>query len=327
MAALTRPERGGFTLSLDFELIWGTLDHHGPEGFRRQCGIEREIVIDRLLELLAEFEISATWCVVGHLFLDSCSPQAGVKHPDIVRPAHSWSNGDWFGHDPCGTEKSDPIFYGATLVQKIKACSVPQEIGCHSFSHVIFGDGGCSRQTASSEVVACVRLARAQGIELRSFAFPRNSVGHLDVLQEQGFTCYRGPEPVWWERPRLPHVVKRLGHLTDVLSARRPPVVLPHLTTEGVWNLPGSMMYFPMHGNRRYIPTRLRVRRAVKGLDRAARERRIFHLWLHPTNLAEETEHMFHGLRSVFERAAALRRARVLEIGPMRSVIPGQAQL
>src|SRR5690348_14395079 len=107
--------RGVFTISLDFELIWGTLDHSGPEGFRRDCEAEREIVV-RLLDLLVEFDVSATWCILGHLFLDHCAAQDGVKHPEIVRPTHSWCPGDWFAHDPCGTEESAPTFYGRSLV-------------------------------------------------------------------------------------------------------------------------------------------------------------------------------------------------------------------
>lgn len=322
MQTATRLDRGVFTLSLDFELIWGTVDHGGPERFRQACEVEREVVIDRLLTLLAEFDISATWCIVGHLFLSSCVPVDGAKHPEIVRPSHSWSQGDWFVHDPCGSEQTDPIFYGASLIEKIRACPVPQEIGCHSFSHVIFGDAGCSRATAASELAECVSLARQQGIRLQSFAFPRNRVGHLDVLREYGFTCYRGPEPVWYERAGVPRVLERMGHLADVLSARRPPVVVPEETADGVWNIPGSMLYFPMHGRRRYIPLSLRVRRALKGIERAVAEGKVFHLWFHPTNLADETERMFTGLRSIFERVDALRSASRIAVAPMGSLAP-----
>jgi peptidoglycan/xylan/chitin deacetylase (PgdA/CDA1 family) len=312
-------------LSLDFELIWGTVDHGGPERFRRACEIEREVVVDRLLALLAEYEISATWCIVGHLFLASCSERDGVKHPEIVRPAHAWSQADWFAHDPGTSEEDDPIFYGARLIERVRACPVAQEIGCHTFSHVIFGDPGCSRATAVSELAECVRLARERGIDLRSFAFPRNSVGHLDVLREFGLTCYRGPEPVWYERRGLPRAVKRIGHLADVVTARRPPVVAPSQGPDGMWNIPGSMMYFPIHGRRRYLPVSVRVRRALKGLDRAASERAIFHLWFHPTNLADESERMFAGLRAIFERVDSLRRAKRLGVAPMRELAPVRA--
>jgi hypothetical protein len=167
-----------------------------------------------------------------------------------------------------------------------------------------------------------VRLAREQDLRLHSFAFPRNRVGHLDVLHEFEFACYRGPEPVWYERARVPPALRRIGHLTDVLTARRPPVVTPQLTASGVWNIPGSMMYFPMHGPRRYLPVSVRVGRAVKGIERAASERAIFHLWFHPTNLADESERMFAGLRSIFERVAALRAAGALEATPMGALVP-----
>jgi peptidoglycan/xylan/chitin deacetylase (PgdA/CDA1 family) len=314
-------QSGIFTLSLDFELVWGTVDVRGPEPYRRTCEIERELVLDRLLELLSEFGISATWCVVGHLFLSSCSPQDGVKHPEIVRPSHSWVSGDWFSHDPCGSESSDPTFYGSSLIDRIRSCPVKQEIGCHTFSHVIFGDPGCSRETAASELAACVRLAGDRGLKLRSFAFPRNRVGHLDVLREYGFACYRGPEPVWYESSRVPRLLKRLGHVSDVISARRPPIVVPEKSAEGVWNIPASMMLFPMRGPRRYIPVSVRVRRAVKGLERAAAEGRIFHLWFHPTNLVDEQEQMIAGLRSVFECVDRLRRASRIAVAPMREVV------
>ncbi len=315
-------ERGVFTLSLDFELIWGTVDVRGPEPFRRTCEIEREFVLDRLLELFSEFDISATWCIVGHLFLSSCTPRDGVKHPEIIRPSRAWADGDWFACDPSGNEESDPIFYGSSLIEKIRGCRVAQEIGCHTFSHVIFGDEGCSHETASTEVAECVRLARERGVEMRSFAFPRNRVGHLDVLRDHGFSCYRGPEPVWYESQRLPRPLKRLGHLADVLAARRPPVVEPEESTKAIWNIPGSMLYFPMRGPRRYIPLSVRVRRAIKGLERAAAERRIFHLWFHPTNLVDESEQMFAGLRSIFEHVDQLRSDSRLRVAPMGEVVP-----
>jgi peptidoglycan/xylan/chitin deacetylase (PgdA/CDA1 family) len=315
-------EQGVFTISIDFELIWGTLDLFGREGFQRACELERKLVIDRLLDLFVEFNIPATWCVLGHLLLDHCMPEDGLKHPEIVRPSHSWCAGDWFDNDPGGNEESAPLFFGRSLIEKIRVCPVPQEIGGHSFSHVIFGDAGCSRETAESEVWACLQAGRDLGIEMRSFAFPRNQVGHLDVLKENGFLNYRGPEPDWFEGKRWPTVVKRLGHLWDVLVATEPPVVLPQRTDVGLWNIPGSMIYFPMHGLRRYIPVSRRVRRAMKGLNAAVEQRRVFHLWFHPTNFADETEVMFSGLRSILDRASSLRARNRLTILPMSAIAP-----
>src|SRR5258705_450939 len=92
---------------------------------------------------------------------------------------------------------------------------------------------------------------------------------------------------------------RRLVRARPLRHGGRPPVVVPEETLPGLWNVPGSMIYFPMHGLRRHIPPSLRVRRALKGLDAAAGKRRIFHLWFHPTNLAFETDVMFAGLRRI----------------------------
>ena len=311
---------GIFTISLDFELIWGTLDLFGPEKFRSICLRER-VVVERLLELFAEFEVSATWCTVGHLFLRECADHHGVKHPQIVRPNHAWVSNDWFAHDPCGDESSEPVFYGRSLIEKILACRVPQELGCHTFSHAIFGDPGCSKATARTELAECVKLARQMGVEMRSFVFPRNRVGHLDVLQEFGFTCYRSREPQWYER--WPEAVKRAGHLFNVLVATEPPVSLPQLDEGGLWHTPASMLYFPMKGNRRhFVPVSVRVKRARKGLDAAVKRKRVFHLWFHPTDMAEEIDRMFAGLRSILEYARTLRARGDIETLPMGALVP-----
>jgi hypothetical protein len=62
------------------------------------------------------------------------------------------------------------------------------------------------------------------------------------------------------------------------------------------------MILAPMHGLRRHIPMSRRVRRARKGILRAAEEKRIFHLWFHPTNLAAEMDRMFAGLREILDQ-------------------------
>src|SRR5262249_42601087 len=243
-----------------------------------------------------------TWCVVGHLLLDRCYATNGLKHPEIIRPRHAWCTGDWFAHDLEETETEDSIFLGRSVVEKILACPVPQEIGAHSFSHVIFGDPGCSPETARSELEACVAAAKALGVSLRSFTFPRNRIGHQALLVEHGFSCFRGLEPCWYEHQRVPMPIKRVAHLFDVLTMKQPPVVVPGRTPDGLVEIPGSMVFFPAHGFRRMIPIAWRVRRALKGLEAAVRERRVFHLWTHPTNLVDEMDAMLAGFRRVLER-------------------------
>jgi peptidoglycan/xylan/chitin deacetylase (PgdA/CDA1 family) len=308
---------GTFVLTLDFELIWGTLDLFGPERFRRACEIERDVVLGRLLDLLDEFRIPATWCVLGHLFLDRCRETAGVAHPEIVRPRHPWVKGDWFAHDPRSDESRAPLFYGRSLVAQLLERKVTHEVGCHSFSHVIFGDAGCSEATAASELMASVKAAGELGVSPTAFVFPRDAVGHLRLLPEHGFTCYRGASPTWYERKHVPPALRRAAHLLDVLSMRTPPVVVPEKAPNGLSNLPGSMIYFPAHGLRRLLPTAARVRRALRGLRSAVRHGKTFHLWFHPTNLSDETEAMLGGLRTIVAAVDRLRSSGQLVVATM----------
>lgn len=308
-------EKGIFTLSLDFELIWGTADL-GLENFKHLCKIEREVVIDRLLNVFEKYNLSATWAILGHLFLDKCE----ASHSEITRPNYSWTKEDWFAHDPGGAETDESIHLGRSLVEKIKNCSVRQEIGSHSFSHIVFGDEGCSQKTAENEISECVRIAEKDGIKLKSFVFPRNEVGYLDVLKKYDFSCYRGVEPNWYEDRDVSEKLRRGLRLLDVLRAAKPPVVLPEKTAEGLWNIPGSAMFFPMHGFRRHIPMSLRVKRCLKGLKSAANEKKIFHLWFHPTNMVDEMEKMFAGLEEILQYASKLREQGKIEFLTMEQI-------
>jgi peptidoglycan/xylan/chitin deacetylase (PgdA/CDA1 family) len=318
-------DKGVFTLSIDFELLWGTQDLFGTRRYARACRVEREVVVDRLLRLFAEHGVSATWCIVGHLMLGQCTPQNERSHPDMARPMHRWVQGDWYANDPGGDETTQPLLLARSLVERIRDCAVPQEIGAHSFSHVIFGDSGCSAAVADSEVAACVAAGRALGIEMTSFAFPRNRVGHLAALARHGFRVYRGPGPAWYDRSSERGAVARLAHLWDVLWARTPPTVVPEHTPEGLVNVPGSMVYFPADGVRRLVPLERRVSRAVKGLDAAARERQVFHLWLHPTNFATPLEPMLRGLGCVLNHANRLCASSALTVQNMRAFVSATA--
>jgi hypothetical protein len=110
--------------------------------------------------------------------------------------------------------------------------------------------------------------------------------------------------------------------LLTILAASDPPVVLPIDEGNGLWNVPASMLYFPMHGIRRFVPMHLRVKRAMKGLDAAAHQKKIFHLWFHPTNMSDHLETMFDGLRRIFEHASALRKEGKLDFLSMKALIP-----
>ena len=298
--AVSENRKGIITVSIDFELAWGTADRPYAGKFRGLCETERREVVDRLLGLLQEYEISATWGVVGHLFLN--------QHAQPARPGG-------------GRKTPADLYYAPDLVDRIRGCRVRQEIGSHTFCHREMDESKCPRSVAESEIGECVRQAADWGIDMKSFIFPRNLVGHLDVLKRHGFTSYRGPEPHWYAGKR--RAIRRLGHLVEIFAARTPPAVMPR-EEGGIWNIPGSMLYTPSHGARRYLPVWMRVLRAQRGLDNAVRRREIFHLWFHPTDLAGRPDAMINGLRRIFDHAARLRDSGRLAVQPMCELVPAR---
>ncbi|MCB9780221.1 MAG: polysaccharide deacetylase family protein [Alphaproteobacteria bacterium] len=311
--------RGVFTLSFDFELVWGSRDLvRSVPALCDEARVTRAEVFGPLLDALTRLGIQATWATVGHLFLGEARRVDGVLHPDIVPPRHSWFLEPWFDGVPEGTEAEHPEYYGESLVRRLVAAG--QEVGSHSFSHPVFGDPGCTRQVADTELARCVAEAERLGVQLRSFVFPRNVSGHLDLLARHGFTVWRDVEPAWFHHPNMPHQVGRLGHLASVAGAFTPPTVLPIRSEHGLWNLPASASFLPYGGVRRAIPIARRVARCEAGLDAAARSRRVFHLYLHPINLASAPRPMLAGLISVLESAARRRDAGELEILGMAAV-------
>ena len=302
-------DRGVFILSIDTELAWGALRNGQFERRREQYQLTRE-AIDRLLELMEKYNIQATWAVVGHLFLDECSPVDGVKHPEILRSSYSWLSGDWFDADPCTQLNAAPHWYGKDIVQRILTCKVPQEIGCHTFSHILAGDPECSQESMKSELLASRLEAEKYDLSLRSFVFPNNSVGHLEVLAEMGFIVFRGLAPSWFGH--LPGIAFKMGHFLDNLLPLSPPTVLP--TREaGLWNLPASYFYPPIDRFWGMVPVALRVCKVKQGLRQAVNRRRIFHLWFHPFNIATNVDRLIRGLEDVFAEVCRYREAGLLD--------------
>lgn len=307
--------RPTFVLSIDAELVWGSFDHTTPDRFAARYPDLRG-TITRLLQTLEDFEVSATWALVGHLFLASCERgQDGRAHPDLARPNFAWYPDDWFSKDPCTDRSRHPLWYGDDIVDLVQGSRVAQEIASHSFSHIPYGDPGCSGAAAEADLSACVNLARERGLTLRSFVFPRNAEGHHRLLKEYGFSAYRGRDDTWFES--LPGRLKRVGHLVDQAARVTPPVSVPKQTLPGLWNIPGSMMLMGRDGVRRRIPLAARVAKGRAGLTRAVHEQRLFHLWLHPSNLAADRAGMIGALRAILGEAARLRDAGDLDIRTM----------
>lgn len=317
---MSRPalRRGVFIISLDLELAWGSFDLWGPldtdihrSSYDRFIQTRRK-VIDALLRLFKEYQVPATWAIVGHLFLDHCEAVDGVKHSDMPRPIHSWFKDDWYACDPISNIERDPVWYGRDIVEKIMTAEPRQYIGCHSFSHAIFGDKGCSAEVAEAEIAKCVALAQEMGIELKSFVFPRSQEGHHQILRNYGFSCYRASRPGWFNV--FNGQVQRLAKFINDMLIIPPSCAVVKEKLPGLWSISASVYYRPGYGFGSIIPVTFRVRQSIKGIAKAISTKGVFHLCLHPSSLGIKTEPLMDGLRRILQYADQRRQEGKLDL-------------
>lgn len=317
-APLDERHQPTLALTFDTELVWGSFDHTSPEEFERRYPDIRA-TIRSLIAMLETYEVAATWAVVGHLFLSSCRRSAdGVAHPDLVRPRQRWRGGDWYAFDPCTDRERDPLWYGPDVLDLLQGARVPQEIGCHSFSHILYGDPDLDAAAVDSDLRACLDIAAQRGLTLRSFVFPRNVEGHHRSLADHGFVAYRGADPnayAAWPRPAA-----RAAHLLSHVVGAPPPVSQPRERLPGLWNIPGSTLLIQRNGPRRAIGRAARLRRARAGIRRAVETRSVFHLWTHPFNIASDPGYLLAVLEAILTEAARERDRGRLHIATMGAI-------
>lgn len=265
---------GRLVISIDTELAWGYHDLN-QFGHLSASGIPEREALDEVLNLFENYDISATWAVVGHLFHESCD---GV---------HEGSEG-WFDNDPGTSVDADPLWYGPDIVDSV--LNTPgQELGFHSYSHVVFDQ--VTRETARREFTRCKQLANDVGIQNPVFVFPRNRIGYLQELRDAGFAAYRETIDAWYQFDRrLPRMTAL--YLDYLLGMTVETFNEPIRHANGLVKVPGSL---PL--NRLDSPlfryagiSDARKRRLLSGIKRAADRDETFHIWTHLYEFPERLE-------------------------------------
>jgi hypothetical protein len=292
---------GYFLFSLDTELAWGyfDLDDIRSRKFAADGAAERRS-IKRLLDILDEFNITATWALVGHLFYDKCEKCS-------ICPILEWQ-GKYRSFEEV-YETNHPLWYGKDIVELLLARGSRHEIAFHAYTHRVF-DSRMTQQDARIEIQEWLRAAKTMNLVPRTVIFPRNRVGHLDAFEEAGFICYRG-EQVMPKTYAIPLIGKTLNRIDLVLQIFSPQAYELRTEAAGLVNLPSSRWLFGMNRNVELILDalnlhNLRIRAFIKEVERAAREKKVIHIWAHPYEFRTEKDFakLHYLLSHVAERVA-----------------------
>jgi peptidoglycan/xylan/chitin deacetylase (PgdA/CDA1 family) len=260
---------GYFLFSLDTELAWGSLWDQPPSRRSSRDGSTERKTIQRLLDMMDEFGVVATWAITGHLFYEKCEECQVCPVMDLKGKDSSFEE-IWHSRDP--------MWYGADVLETLLSRGAGHEIAFHGYTHRLFDR--LSRDEASLEIREWLRLAKRKNIIPQTVIFPQGRIGHLDLFQEAGFICYRGKEI---RHPALsfPFFGKVLNRINLRLSMMTPQVYHIKVDPQGLVNVPGSQWLFRTD---RRIETlfdsvnlhNLRFQATAKAIEKAAQETKGF---------------------------------------------------
>jgi peptidoglycan/xylan/chitin deacetylase (PgdA/CDA1 family) len=279
--------KGGFVISIDFELLWGVWDVTTKKKYGAHITGVKE-VIPALLTAFKNYDIKATFATVGFLFsgnkegLKCFIPE---KKPNYANPDYNVYLKEFatIGED----ENDDPYHFGYSLFEML--LQSPHEMATHTFSHYFCLEEGQSAAEFDADIKAAVKIAKAKNMELCSLVFPRNQINenYLPVLADNGITVYRGNPESWIYKPRkfsaeVPFI--RLCRLLDTYFPVSGYNTFSVIKNAGIpVNVPASRFLKPYNKNLAWLE-KLKLKRIMNEMTYAAKNKEFYHLWWHPHN-------------------------------------------
>jgi hypothetical protein len=291
-------EPGALVISLDVDLAWGS-DAMAVD--------ERSLAaLRRILDLLEQREIHATWAIVGLAFARDC--QDALDFAARLPPSSRV-------HQLLASREPDvePQRYFAPELISTIAARPHQEIATLTFSGGAFSGGAAAYFEA--DLAAAIAIAERDFAPLRSLVFPgdRSDPELLPILARHGIGSYRGARPGWAYRPT------RFTRLGAALSALRTAdnfsLLIPDVAIsieDLVDPRRGRPLEIPVCRSMRAFDPRLakleplRVHRMQSEMMTAAEAGRLYHLCLRPLELGAHLHENLAMLDGLLRTARAL---------------------
>jgi peptidoglycan/xylan/chitin deacetylase (PgdA/CDA1 family) len=292
---------GALIVSLDFELWWGVRDLKSLGRKEQRTMLIARSMVPLILETFKEFSVHATWATVGMLF--ASSREELHRFGPIKEPGYTNPRLNPYREETGKSEKDDPFHFAQSLIEAIAQTS-GQELASHSFSHYYSMEDGQTSSEFEEDLSCAVNIAARYGHELRSYVFPRNQVNpaYLPVLSRYGFTAYRDTESTRIKRPaslrKQQRLHRRAARLLDSYLDLFGDQANEWPNQAHPAGLPASRYLRPSRS--RFVPFRCLLFDRIAGqMMAAAQQGRVFHLWLHPEELAADPVNNLGMLRSV----------------------------
>jgi len=274
---------GSVTFSFDCEGKWGMADISSNwDANLTQVNLLE--TYEFILETLKDYDISATFAFVGaftesrEVFLDETLP---------CLSSENYSK--WLDYSKFRImDKNEEGWFMPELLNLVKEYNV-HEIASHGYTHIPFSM--LNHRDARTELKLIRQWAKKNKIECSTLVYPRNMIGHNNLLKEYGIFGYRD-EPDAITDHRVPKVIKTLIEETWVLKKSQQFELIEPC------KIPGGVFINWRYGFRNFVPPLVSLLKYRSMINDAILRNQVAHFWTHPHNFitSPSTKNLFKNL-------------------------------
>lgn len=282
---------GCMVISLDFEMLWGVLDHNNLMDYEKNIKNVWK-VIPILLQLFSAYKIHATWGVTGLLTeesIEQCCQNMPAQLPEYN--SRKYSPYEYFAFLKTVNKK---CLFAPELVEKIQKTE-GQELGTHTYSHFYCMEEGQTARQFESDLLKAVESLKKYTPSVKSILLPRNQFNrnYADILKKCGIENYRGNENAWFyqssERAGYHSLPRRMFRFLDSYIPIAGNCCYRYediYDRSGLRNMKSSRFLRPYQKNLELLEP-FRIKRIKHQMEYAAKNQMIFHMWWHPHNFGK----------------------------------------
>ena len=300
---------GSFTISLDFELYWGMLDIVSLEDYKENL-LGVHIAIPKILELFREYQIHATWGIVGFIKYNNFDEIEIPKIlPNYLNPKLSPYN---YIQKMRGTKDKNilKMHFAPELIQKISNTPY-QEIASHTYSHYYINEPIIDTKAFKSDIQKAIETFAKDGYKLDSLIVPRNHTDKesLKILKDTPIKRYRANPSHWAYRDgdSKKSILLRVYRLVDTyINLSGNHLTLP--IQDDIIQIKSSLFLRPYSNRLRYLEP-MKIKRIKDAMSMTAKEDKNFHLWWHPHNFGKDINSNLKNLQQILEHFLYLKKS------------------
>lgn len=285
---------GRFIISLDYEKYWGVCFLKHINEYSKTNILPVDQIFSKTLKVFSEYEIKATFAIVGFLFLEDREQLNKCGKMDInyknkeLNPYIRIRN---------GLPNDDSLLFGGKSLLDLQ--NSPHEVGSHTFSHFYCSQGGQTRDDFKKDL-ELFDSVNTFFEKPKTLIFPWNDVNedYFDLIASNGFTHLR----VNNENSYIYDFVNNsiLKRILRLLDRYLPIAKIQYSKTYKKNNLTLNThsRFFAPYQNKLWFLEKLRIRKILKEMTVCAQKGKDYHLWWHPHNFGNQ-EKMFKQLEVI----------------------------